>query len=367
MARALKEALDELVSSISIATSAKEILDTERPGIHAMLNCACSNSARSPTRQISKANPTLLACVQSLRELIETKHADCIAAKLAEDEAAAAAAARKQNLGCLGTMMDAAKEAAVKKGAAKRRTAELEAAKELRNTTTLAAAEAEALAESARRDEAEHAAPYVAKRNAAEEEAVVAKRALVQAMAALAELHGDEKRARSEGGVDEGEGEDDADPPAPPHKWGISTFLTQEAWAARRRAVPVERHCLLSGSGSPSPCSKGWLDFDDFAQKGEKIAPAARLWDHQIQLLKNHFAGSHGTPDRGASLATAARSSPCCRRRPGGRGRRARARVRGARRAAPGSHPPGSQTPKIRSRRGGGGRGPRAPHCSRLS
>ena len=51
----------------------------------------------------------------SLRELIETKHAHCIAAKLAEDEASVAAATRKQNLGCLGTMMD---EAAAKKGAA---------------------------------------------------------------------------------------------------------------------------------------------------------------------------------------------------------------------------------------------------------
>ena len=249
------------------------------PG-EARLKCECSNSARGPTRQISAKCPTLLVCVPSLRELIETKHAHCIAAKLTEDEAADAADARKQNLGCLGTMMDTAKEAAVKKGAAERRTAELEAARELRNTTTLAAVEAEALAESARRDEAEHAAPYVAKRNAAEEEAVVAKRALVQAMAALAELHDDEKRARSEGGVDEGEGEDDADPPAPPHKWGISTFLTQETWAARRRAVPVE-----SATGTayylalalPRPAdNKGWLDFDDFAQKGQRIAPARR-------------------------------------------------------------------------------------------
>ena len=288
---AVQEAIDELVASISIIESAK-VMESTRGGVCAKLVCGCTSSERNPSRQTSKKKcPTLLACVQSLRELIETKHAHCIVAKLTEDEAADAADARKQNLGFLGTMMDTAKEAAVKKGAAKRRTAELEAAKELRNTTALAAAEAEALAESARRDEAEHAAPYVAKRNAAEEEAVVAKRALVQAMAALAELHGDEKRARSEGGVDEGEGEDDADPPAPPHKWGISTFLTQEAWAARRRAVPVECHCLLSGSGSSSPCSKGWLDFDDFAQKGEKIAPAARLWDHQIQLLKNHFAG----------------------------------------------------------------------------
>ena len=143
------------------------------PG-EARLKCECSNSARGPTRQISAKCPTLLVCVPSLRELIETKHAHCIAAKLAEDEAAVAAAARKQNLGCLGTMIE---EAAAKKGAAKRRTAELEAARELRNTTTLATAEAEALAESARRDEAEHAAPCVAKRNAAEEEAVVAARA----------------------------------------------------------------------------------------------------------------------------------------------------------------------------------------------
>ena len=275
---AVQEAIDELVASISIIESAN-VMESIKPGLSAKLVCGCTFSERNPLRQTSKKKcPTLLACVQPLRELIETKHAHCIAAKLAEDEAAAAAAARKQNLGCLGTMMDTAKEAAVKKGAAERRTAELEAARELRNTTTLAAVEAEALAESARRDEAEHAAPYVAKRNAAEEEAVVAKRALVQAMAALAELHDDEKRARSEGGVDEGEGEDDADPPAPPHKWGISTFLTQETWAARRRAVPVESAtAYYLALALPRPAdNKGWLDFDDFAQKGQRIAPAAR-------------------------------------------------------------------------------------------
>ena len=109
---AVQEAIDELVASISIIESAK-VMESTRWGVSAKLVCGCtSRSERNPTRQTSKKKcATLLACVQSLRELIETKHAHCIAAKLAEDEAADAADARKQNLGLLSVITDGARKA----------------------------------------------------------------------------------------------------------------------------------------------------------------------------------------------------------------------------------------------------------------
>ena len=155
-----------------------------------MLNCACSNSARSPTRQISKANPTLLACVQSLRELIETKHAHCIAAKLAEEEAADAAAARKQNLGLLSVITDGARKAE----RAERHAAELLAAKELHWQKKREAVAAEGKAEDARGVELDCATL----RDAAEAKAAEAAAAAAAAHDALAELQGGEKRARTE-------------------------------------------------------------------------------------------------------------------------------------------------------------------------
>ena len=107
----VQKAIDELVASISIIESAN-VMESTRGGVSAKLVCGCTSSERNPSRQTSKKNcPTLLACVQSLRELIEKKHAHCIAAKLAEDEAADAAAARKQNLGLLSVITDGARKA----------------------------------------------------------------------------------------------------------------------------------------------------------------------------------------------------------------------------------------------------------------
>ena len=103
---------------------------------------------------------TLLECIHSLEQLIEEKHAKCIADRADSSAAAAAAAAQKESLQAtvlaqpfFGTMMDAAAAHAT----SERRAAELLAARELVKSWKRAATAAEEHAEAARRAEVEAA------------------------------------------------------------------------------------------------------------------------------------------------------------------------------------------------------------------
>ena len=192
------------------------------------LDCGCG---RRSEQRMQTESRTLLECVSSLGELVEKKHATCIADRVAELETASAAAAHRESLGCLGTMM----AAATARATSERREAELLAAQELVKKTKVAAATAEKHARAARRAEVEAAAPFLALRKAAESEAATLAAAAATARSALAELQGDAKRARVE--------EADDDPPPLtdelPCQWGLGTFRTQEQWTAKRRAKPI--------------------------------------------------------------------------------------------------------------------------------
>jgi len=158
-------ALTALTDRFSIITRTVTLPSKERGEyILAHLDCGCR---RNEHRMKSNANPTLLRCIDSLGELIEKKHAECIAARAAEVEAAAAAAAHREGQRVFGTMMAAS--AAI--SANERRQTELLAARELVKSSKQAAAAAEELAEAARRAEVEAAEPFRAPRIAAESEA----------------------------------------------------------------------------------------------------------------------------------------------------------------------------------------------------
>ena len=140
-------ALADLKARVPIVTSTMVRTAARGQYVIAYLDCGCRPSEQ---RQVSKSKcPTLLECVPSLAELIQNKHAACIAERTAELEAATATAARKKSLGFLGTMMDEA----VDRHATERRAAELLAARELVKSTKLAAAAAEHRANVARRTE----------------------------------------------------------------------------------------------------------------------------------------------------------------------------------------------------------------------
>ena len=285
-------------------------MESIKPGVCAKLVCGCTSSERNPSRQTSKKKcPTLLACVPSLRELIETKHAHCIAAKLAEDEAADAAAARKQNLGLLSVITDGARKAE----RAERHAAELLAAKELHRQKKREAVAAEGDAEDARGVELDCATL----RDAAEAKAAEAAAVAAAAHDALAELQGGEKRARTEAG-DAG-AEYSADP----------TRALSIAQAHRVRAcaaasahgegmeVGAPLH-TIPGSGSPSPCvdRRSLEDKSSNKQhcaKNRACGAAGGLSAEKIKEHFFHFAPNRATPDRGASPA---RGGPAPRPRP---------------------------------------------------
>lgn len=178
----------------------------------AHLDCGCRYHEQ---RMTSKTNPTLLQCIDSLGELIEEKHAECIAKRAAEVEAAAAAAAHKDGLGAFSTMMAASAASCAKE----RRQAELQAARELFKSSKQAAAVAEEHAEAARQAEIQAAEPFRAPRIATESEAAKLAAAMAAARSALAELESEAKRACGE----QAEAEP-AEPEEPPSQWGLSTF-----------------------------------------------------------------------------------------------------------------------------------------------
>ena len=97
-------ALAALTESIPIITRS---VIAKRGGDYALSYLDCGCGRRSEQRQQTEAR-TLLGCVSSLGELVEKKHATCIASRVAELETASAAAAHRENLGFLGTMMAAA-------------------------------------------------------------------------------------------------------------------------------------------------------------------------------------------------------------------------------------------------------------------
>ena len=221
-------ALAALTNRFSIVTKTEPVASRSRGEyIIAHLDCGCR---RSEQRQKSNANQTLLQCTDSLGELIEKKHAECIAARAAEVEAAAAAAAHREGQRVFGTMMAAS--AAI--SANERRQTELLAARELVKSSKQAAAAAEELAEAARRAEVEAAEPFRAPRIAAESEAAKLAAEMAAARSALAELESEAKRACGE----QAEAEP-AEPKEPVRQWGLGTYRTQEKWAEVRRAVPI--------------------------------------------------------------------------------------------------------------------------------
>ena len=140
--------------------------------------------------------------MHSLGQLIESKHANCIADRLAKLETATADAARQEGLGFFSTLM----AGAVTLAANERRAVDLQTAKEGVNSTKAAAEAAEKHAEAARIAEAEASAIFVAPRNAAEKEAATLAAAAAAARHVLSELQGDLHRggrhpSRREGAI----------------------------------------------------------------------------------------------------------------------------------------------------------------------
>ena len=225
----LKLALEALTASIPIITSSKVANAKAGEYIIAHLDCGCRFSEQ---RQLTKSRTTLLECVLSLGQLIEVKHAKCIADRAVSNAAAAAVAAQKESL--TGTFFGTMMNASAAQATSERRAAELLAARELVKSSKQAATVAEQRAEAARRAEVEAAAAFLAPRNDAESEAASLAAAAAAARSALAELESKAKRTCGE--------QADAEPTEPnedPRRWGISTYRTQEKWSATRRAVPI--------------------------------------------------------------------------------------------------------------------------------
>ena len=201
MAASDEAASDEVQLALAALTERIPIITCSvitKRGDYALSYLDCGCGRRSEQRMQTESR-TLLECVSSLGELVEKKHATCIANRVAELETASAAAAHRENLGALGTMM----AAATARATSERREAELLAAQELVKKTKVAAATAEKHAKAARRAEVEAAAPFLAPRKAAESEAATLAAAAATARSALAELQSDAKRARVEEADDE--------------------------------------------------------------------------------------------------------------------------------------------------------------------
>jgi hypothetical protein len=162
----LKLALEALTASIPIITSSKVANAKAGEYIIAHLDCGCRFSEQ---RQLTKSRTTLLECVLSLGQLIEVKHAKCIADRAVSNAAAAAVAAQKESL--TGTFFGTMMNASAAQATSERRAAELLAARELVKSSKQAATVAEQRAEAARRAEVEAAAAFLAPRNDAESEA----------------------------------------------------------------------------------------------------------------------------------------------------------------------------------------------------
>ena len=163
----LKLALEALTASIPIITSSKVANAKAGEYIIAHLDCGCRFSVEQ--RQLTKSRTTLLECVLSLGQLIEVKHAKCIADRAVSNAAAAAVAAQKESL--TGTFFGTMMNASAAQATSERRAAELLAARELVKSSKQAATVAEQRAEAARRAEVEAAEPFRAPRIAAESEA----------------------------------------------------------------------------------------------------------------------------------------------------------------------------------------------------
>ena len=105
----------------------------------------------------------------ALKELLTSKHAECITEILAERDAELAEAARQEQLLSFGTMMAAQKN----KQADERRAAAVKLAKEQIKQAKQRASNAQLKAAEARRAEESAAEPYIAATRAAEAEAVL--------------------------------------------------------------------------------------------------------------------------------------------------------------------------------------------------
>ena len=123
---ALKLALEALTASIPIITSSKVANAKAGEYIIAHLDCGCRFSEQ---RQLTKTRTTLLECVLSLGQLIEVKHAKCIADRAVSNAAAAAVAAQKESL--TGTFFGTMMNASAAQATSERRVAGLLAAREL--------------------------------------------------------------------------------------------------------------------------------------------------------------------------------------------------------------------------------------------
>ena len=135
---ALKLALEALTASIPIITSTAVANASAGKFIIAHIDCGCR---RSEQRQMTQSRTTLLECVLSLGQLIEVKHAKCIADRAASNAAAAAAAAQKESM--TGTFFGTMMNASAAQATSERRAAELLAARELVKSSKQAATAAE--------------------------------------------------------------------------------------------------------------------------------------------------------------------------------------------------------------------------------
>ena len=135
---ALKLALEALTASIPIITSTAVANASAGKFIIAHIDCGCR---RSEQRQMTQSRTTLLECVLSLGQLIEVKHAKCIADRAVSNAAAAAVAAQKESL--TGTFFGTMMNASAAQATSERRAAELLAARELVKSSKQAATAAE--------------------------------------------------------------------------------------------------------------------------------------------------------------------------------------------------------------------------------
>lgn len=107
MAASDEAASDEVQLALAALTERIPIITRSvitKRGDYALSYLDCGCGRRSEQRMQTESR-TLLECVSSLGELVEKKHATCIANRVTELETASASAAHRENFGILGTMM----------------------------------------------------------------------------------------------------------------------------------------------------------------------------------------------------------------------------------------------------------------------
>ena len=271
----LSQLLAALISEFPGVVTDATPINGPRPGVFACLACTHNHpGCRSEQVQLapSKGCHNQIDCVPVLKELLTSKHAECIAKVLAERDAELAEAARQEQLLSFGTMMAAQEN----KQADERRAAAVKLAKEQIKQAKQRASNAQLKAAEARRAEESAAEPYIAATRAAEAEAVLLEAQAVAAKAALDELQPDEKRPRAEAD------DEDEEPTQPVSEWSRTTFLREESRNANRRSVAgcaaAAAASACAGASVRDPRGRGCGGAEAVLVSGVSCLCEARVW-----------------------------------------------------------------------------------------